>query len=120
MAKYRQGRINEAMVKEISDIIRGVKDPRVSDLLVTITGVDCSADLKFAKIYYSAVTDEPAEVEKGLVSASGYIRSQIAERLNLRITPELKFIHDKSIEKGAQIAKLLKQVEGDLGDREDN
>jgi len=120
MAKYRQGRINEAMVKEISDIIRGVKDPRVSDLLVTITGAVCSPDLKFAKIYYSAVTSEPQEVEKGLISANGYIRSQLAERLNLRITPELKFIHDTSIEKGAHISKLLKQVEGDLIDKEDN
>lgn len=122
MANYRLGRINEEMAKELSDILRTVKDPRISSAFITITAVDCTPDLKYAKIYYSTIgntTDEDvAALSKGFKSAMGYIRSQLAVRLNLRITPELKFIRDMSLEHGAVITKLLNQIESELSDEE--
>lgn len=113
MAGYRQGRINEQLTKDLAEILRTVKDPRVSGSLVSITGAECSADLKNAKIYFSALGNNADinEIKKGLVSATGYIRGQVAQRLNLRVTPELRFILDESLEKGARMSALLRQVE---------
>lgn len=111
MAGFRRGRINEEMAREMAEILREVKDPRVSESLVSITAVDVTADLKYAKIFFSSIGKTPKEdVKKGLDSASGFIRKQIASRLNLRQTPELKFCSDDSIEYGAHISKLLNSV----------
>ena len=114
MAKYRRGRINDEMQKAVAEIIRGVKDPRVSGAFISITGADVTADLKFAKIYYSVLgANEPEkkkEIAKGLKSSSGYIRGKISVMLNLRITPELTFIEDTSINYGAHIASLLEGI----------
>lgn len=107
MAKYRRGRINEEMFKEVANIIRNVKDPRVSENFVSITGVDVTPDLKYAKVYYSALRGDKKQVKKGLESSAGYIRTQIARNLNLRITPELTFCEDTSIEYGAHIEKII-------------
>ncbi len=117
MANYRKGRVDEEMRKELSDILRTVKDPRVTSAFVSITGVDCTADLKFAKIYYSVMGERrEGDTGKGLENASGYIRTQLAKNLNLRITPELKFIADDSIKRGAHITNLLRKVEKELDD----
>ena len=117
MANYRVGRINEELMKALCEIIRTVKDPRVSNTMISITAADVTADMKFAKVYFSCIGNaNKEEVEKGLESASGFMRKQIAVRLNLRQTPELKFIPDDSIEYGAHINRLLKQVEDDLHD----
>ena len=117
MAGYRRGRVNEEVTRELSAIIREVKDPRVSNALVSITATDVTADMKYAKVYFSCIGNENKnEVKKGLESASGFMRKQIALRLNLRQTPELKFYPDDSIEYGANINRLLKQVEEDLHD----
>ena len=112
MASYRRGRINEELTKEMAEIIRTVKDPRIQKWFVSITAVDCTADLRSAKVYYSAVGKDVDmnEVKKGLISASGYIRSQIAQRMNLRITPELRFYQDTSMEHGTQMSALLRTV----------
>lgn len=108
MANYRRGRINDEVHKELANILREVKDPRVRDAFVSITSVDVTPDLKYAKVYYSALrANDRKELAKGLKAASGFMRSQIAQRLNLRITPELTFIEDDSIAHGAHIAKLL-------------
>lgn len=107
MANYRRGRINDEVHKELANILREVKDPRVKDAFVSVTAVDVTPDLKYAKVYYSALRGDPKEVAKGLKAASGFMRSQIAQRLNLRITPELSFYVDDSISHGAHIAKLL-------------
>ena len=107
MANYRRGRINDEVQRELSGILREVKDPRVKDAFVSITAVDVTPDLKFAKVYYSALRGDAKELAKGLRAASGFMRSQIAQRLNLRITPELTFVLDDSISHGAHIAKLL-------------
>ena len=114
MAKYRRGRINDEMQKAVAEIIRGVKDPRVSGAFISITGADVTADLNFAKIYYSVLGVNEAEkkkdIAKGLKSSSGYIRGKISAMLNLRITPELTFVEDTSINYGAHIASLLEGI----------
>ena len=111
MAKYRQGRINEEMQKELMSILRRVKDPRISDAFISITAADCTADLKYAKIYYSALRGDAKEIAKGLKAASGFIRRELARSLNLRMTPELTFIADSSIAYGAHISSILNTLE---------
>jgi ribosome-binding factor A len=80
--------------------------------MTSVTKVETSNDLKYAKIYVSVLGDEvqKAEVMTGLKSAQGFIRKQIAERINLRVTPELKFIMDSSLEHGMKISKLLSEI----------
>ncbi len=111
MAKYRRGRINEEMQKELTVILRRVKDPRVSDAFISITAADCTADLKYAKIYYSAMGGDKKEIAKGLKAAAGFIRRELAGSLNLRMTPELTFIEDASVAYGAHIASILNNLE---------
>ena len=111
MAKYRQGRINDEFQKEVAMILREVKDPRVSGAFVSVTAAEVTPDLKYAKIYFSAILGEKSEVKKGLVSASGFLRRTLSQTLNLRITPELTFCEENSIEHGAHIAKLLNNIE---------
>lgn len=110
MANYRRGRINDEVQRELASILRDVKDPRVSGAFVSVTAVDVTPDLKFAKIYYSSLMGDKKELARGLRAASGFIRSQIAQRLNLRITPELTFILDDSVAHGAHISKLLNSI----------
>ena len=111
MAKYRKSRINEDIQKEMTVILRRVKDPRVSDAFISVTAADCTADLKYAKIYYSALTGDAKEIAKGLKAATGFIRRELARSLNLRITPELSFLPDTSISYGAHIASILEGLE---------
>ena len=111
MAKYRRGRINEEIQKEMTMILRKVKDPRISDAFISVTAADCTADLKYAKIYYSALSGDSKEIAKGLKAATGYIRRELASSLNLRITPELTFLPDTSIAYGAHIASILNNLE---------
>ena len=111
MANYRKGRINDEVKKELSFILREVKDPRLSEAFISITSVEVSGDLKFAKVYYSALMGDKTEIAKGLKSCAGFIRREIARRLNLRMTPEFTFFEDHSIEHGAHISKLLNQIE---------
>ncbi len=110
MANYRRGRINEEMMKETAMILREVKDPRVSDAFISVTGAEVTADLKYAKIFYSAMRGDKKEVTKGLKAATGFIRREIARRLNLRITPELSFVEDTSIAYGAHISEILSKI----------
>jgi ribosome-binding factor A len=111
MANYRTGRVNEEITKALAEILRNVKDPRVATAFLSVTAVDCSADLKFAKIYYSVMGERrKGDAQKGLENATGFVRTQLARMLNLRITPELRFIKDGSIEHGAKIAKFLEQI----------
>jgi len=98
------------MLRELPQIIRSVKDPRVNSGFVTITHCEISGDLKFAKVYFSVLNGDAEEVKKGLISAKGFIRREIAERLNMRNTPELTFVSDDSIEKGDKISKILNDI----------
>ena len=117
MAKYRRDRINDEMRREMMDILRKVKDPRVQDAFVSVTAVDCTADLKYAKIYYSALRGDEKELAKGLKAATGFIRRELAAGLNLRITPELTFVRDRSITYGAHISSILNTL--DISDEEE-
>ena len=120
MANYIKGRINDEVKKELSFILREVKDPRLSDAFISITSVEVSGDLKFAKVYYSALMGDKKEIAKGLKSCAGFIRREIARRLNLRMTPEFTFFEDHSIEHGAHISKLLNQIEISPEEEEDD
>ncbi|MCL1792854.1 MAG: 30S ribosome-binding factor RbfA [Oscillospiraceae bacterium] len=111
MPSHKMDKINEGMRREMSQIVREAKDPRVSSGLVTITRCEVSGDLKFAKIYYSVLDGDFENVKKGFISAKGYIRREIAERLNLRNTPELNFISDHSMENAAKITQILSEME---------
>lgn len=118
MANYRIRRINDEMTRELCRIIRNVKDPRVSSYLVTVTGCDVTQDLKYAKVFFSFLDDATGEdaelirkdIKKGLESAKGFIRRELAMTLNLRVTPDLAFIPDTSVEYGAKISGILKQI----------
>ena len=110
MANYRRGRINDEMQKTLAQIVREIKDPRVSEAFVSITGADVTPDLKFAKVYYSALRGDKKEVYLGLKSSAGFIRRMVAQRMNLRVTPEFTFVEDDSIAYGAHIATLLNTI----------
>jgi len=105
------GRINEEIQRCLSDLIRTVKDPRVHGL-ISITAVDTTADLKYAKIYVSVLDKSDVDqVVKGLKSASGYLRRELGRELSLRATPELTFIKDDSMAHGAHIMELLEGLD---------
>ena len=111
MASNRIGRINEEIQRELASLLRTVKDPRVHGL-VTITNVDTTSDLRYARIYVSALNkDQEKDMLKGLKSAAGFLRRELGRALQLRYTPELQFIADDSIQHGAHILEVLRQVE---------
>lgn len=108
MAKYRNDRINEELKREISDILQNdIKDPGMG--FVSIVLAEVAGDLRQAKIYYSVMGDDDAvqSTKSALKRSAGYIRREIAKRLDLRYTPELVFIYDDSIEHGIHIAQIL-------------
>ena len=110
MANYRRGRINDEMQKTLAEILREVKDPRVSNAFISVTGVDVTPDLKYAKVFYSAMQGDKKEVYLGLKSSAGFIRRQVAQRMNLRATPEFTFVEDQSIAYGARISTILNSI----------
>jgi len=111
MASNRIGRINEEIQREMSTLIRSVKDPRVSGM-ISVTSVNTTPDLKFCKVYISVLDKSDVEqVLKGLKSASGYLRRELGRALNLRNTPELTFVRDDSIDQGAHILEMLRNPE---------
>ena len=111
MPSNRVGRINEEIQRELAALIPTVKDPRVSGM-ISVTAVETTPDLKFAKIYISALDKGGEEqVLRGLKSASGYLRRELGRSLNLRYTPELTFVRDDSINKGAHILEMLRDPE---------
>ncbi len=126
MPKYRRNRINDATAREVSEILRDVKDPRVSSFMITVTGADVTADLKYAKVFYSFLDDSAldAEAEKdlrrGLKSIAPYVRRELAARLNLRITPEISFVRDEGVSHGAHIASLLNKIASTAPTAEDS
>lgn len=112
MASNRICRINEDLQRELSALIRVLKDPRVQQSMVSVTKVDTTGDLRYAKVYISVLDkDKSKETLKGLRSAGGYLRREIAGRLHLRYTPELVFEEDDSIAYGARMFDLLRSLE---------
>ena len=116
----RIDKINEEVRAVLSDALRTVKDPRVSGSLVSITRAEVTGDLSEATIYFSVLGSDPSQVAKGLRSASGYLRRELARRLDLRSTPELTFVNDSSIERGVHILELLRSIDIPEETDEDN
>ena len=122
MASNRIGRINEEIQKELSSLIRNLKDPRVANTMISITHVETTPDLRYAKVYASFLQEERAkDAMKGLKSASGYLRRELGAALKLRYTPELVWELDDSITYGAKMMKLINslEVKADEGTDED-
>ena len=119
MANYRRGRINDEMQKELSVLMREIKDPRVSGSMLSITAAQVTPDMQYATVYFSILDGDPKETKKGLDSAKGFIRREIAQRMNLRNTPEFNFVFDNSIRYGAHISKLLEDIKSADGGKED-
>lgn len=112
MASNRIGRINEEIQKELSSAIRNLKDPRVQGTMISITRVEATPDLRYAKIYVSFLEEDRAQDGlKGLKSAGGYLRRELGQALNLRYTPELVWELDDSIVYGAKMLKLINSLE---------
>lgn len=111
-------RVNMEVQRELSEIIRnGIKDPRIHPM-TTVVAVEVTPDLKYCKAYISILGDEEAgkETIQGLKSAVGYIRKELARRINLRNTPIISFILDQSIEYGVNMTRLIDEVTKDLED----
>ncbi len=117
MAGYKINRITSDLKIALSELLREVKDPRVSKLL-SIVKLNVSADLSYATVYVSAIEGPEKTVEsvKALKGAAGYIRREIGARMKLRKVPEFKFVADDSIVKSAQISRILESISA----KEDN
>ncbi len=112
MASNRIGRINEEIQKELASLLRNLKDPRVQDTMISITHVETTPDLRYAKVYVSFLEENKAQdALKGLKSAGGYLRRELGRALNLRYTPELTWALDDSITYGAKMLKLINSLE---------
>ena len=109
MSKYRRGRINDAVAQELAIALNEVREPKVINNFVSITRAEVAPDLKYASIYFSCIGDSKEAIE-GLKKCTGMLRHHLAVKLNLRITPELAFIKDGSIEHGAKIARLIEEI----------
>ena len=111
MAGARMRRVNEA-VREVlsSQLAAGLKDPRIG--FVTVTGVDTSPDLRFARVYVSVLGDEDARADAlaGLDSSRGFLQAQIAHQLRMKRTPALSFHYDETIERADRMTRLIDEV----------
>ncbi len=118
MASNRIGRINEEIQKVLASLRRNLKDPRLQDTIISITHVETTPDLRYAKVYVSFLEEDKAkDALKGLKSAGGYLRRELGRSLQLRYTPELVWALDDSITYGAKMLELINSlgVEQDAG-----
>ena len=112
MASNRIGRINEEIQKELASLLRKVKDPRVAGTMISITHVETTPDLRYAKIFVSFLeNDREKDAMKGLQSAGGWLRRELGHALQLRYTPELVWELDDSITYGAHMLELINSLE---------
>ena len=114
-------RINGEVQRELSNIIRGeIKDPRINPL-TSVVAVEFAPDLKTCKAYISVLGDEESQAKTlaGLKSAEGFIRSKLAKTVNLRNTPEIRFVLDQSIEYGVKMSKMIDEVTKDIKSEDD-
>jgi len=108
----RTDRVADQLQRELAELIRlELKDPRVR--LVTLTGVEVAADYSHAKVFYTALEGESKALQQGLERASGFLRSQVAHAIKLRVTPQLHFVYDHSVERGAHLSQLIDQAIAD-------
>ena len=118
----RIDRISEEIMRELSVLLREVKDPRLSGMMLSVLRWEVTNDLRWCKVYLSVLGDyDEKELRRGLKSCSGFLRSELAHRLSLRYTPELTFVLDDSIAHGAHIAEVLNKLDVHRGedDRDD-
>ncbi|MCW5619034.1 MAG: 30S ribosome-binding factor RbfA [Nitrosomonas sp.] len=107
----RSLRVADQIQRELADLLQNeIKDPRINQ--ITLTAVEVSRDYTYAKIYYTTLDrqEKNGVIEKGLKHASGFLRSNLSKRINLRQVPQLIFIYDKSIERGAYLSKLIDEA----------
>ena len=111
MPKNRQGRINDEVREALSDALRSIKDPRVSGI-VSIIRCEVTGDMRYCKTYISVMGTEEQKKSAmaGLKSASGWLRRELSQRIDLRYTPEVILVADNSIARGAQISEILNQI----------
>ena len=108
MAGDRIDRINEEIQRELASLIPTVKDPRVTGM-ISVMAVDTTTDLRYAKVFISILDkSDEQQVMRGLKSAAGWLRRELGHLLQLRYTPELSFVLDESIDKGAHILAMLR------------
>ena len=124
MPNYRMDRTGEDIMRELTAILRTVKDPRVTGSMLSIVRVDVTRDLSYATVYVSSMSgiDAAKEAVKGLKSAAGYMRRELGMALKLRHTPELRFVADDSIEYSTNIAAMINNIsktEADANDQDD-
>ncbi len=111
MASKRINGINQEIQKELANLLRTVKDPRVQNTMISITRVETTPDLRYAKVYVSFLEEnKAAEAMKGLKSAGGYLRRELGRGLQLRYTPELVWALDDSITYGAKMLELINSL----------
>jgi ribosome-binding factor A len=116
----RVERISEEVTKELAMMLRDVKDPRVSQTMLSVVRGEVTNDMRWCKVFLSALGDyDQKELKKGLKSCSGYLRRELAHRLRLRYTPELVFVLDDSIAHGAHIAAVLNTLDSPEDDPEE-
>lgn len=112
MSSNRIAIINEEIQKELSALLRTVKDPRVQDVMISITRVETTPDLRYTKVYVSFLQEDKArDAMAGLKSAAGYLRRQLGGNLRLRYSPEIVWERDDSITYGAKMLKLINSLE---------
>lgn len=110
-AFLRTGRVAEQIQRELADLIQmEVKDPRVG--LVTLTGVEVTQDYAHAKVYFTTMksAEQAPKAQSGLEHAAGFLRTQLAHRMKLRIMPQLHFIYDTSVENGVRLSQLIDEA----------
>ncbi len=116
MASNRMGRINEELLRELSYLLPSLKDPRLQGM-VSVVRVDTTSDLRCARVFVSVFGSDQQrrDAQRALRSAAGFLRRELGRRVQLRYTPELQFELDNSMENGAHILSLLRQVEKEDG-----
>jgi len=111
MPNNRIGRINSDIVRTLAVLMSEIKDPRVAQGMITVTGAEVTADLKYCKVYLSVHgLENESSFKRGVKSSAGWLRKELARRLNLRSTPELTFVLDNSIARGAHINSILSSL----------
>lgn len=112
MAQKRILLINEEIQRELSSLLRKIKDPRVQDVMISITRVETTPDLRYTKVYVSFLQEDKAkEAMAGLKSAAGFLRRELGRNLNLRYSPEIVWSQDDSIVYGAKMLELINSLE---------
>lgn len=120
MASNRIGRINEEIQRELAELLRELKDPRMHKTMLSITHVETTPDLRYAKVYVSLLDKEyTKETLAGLKSSAGYLRRELGRTLQLRYTPELQWQADDSIVQGAHILDILSKLDIPEDEHED-